>query len=106
MTFLEALGSGNVVISSGWGGQVDFLNEENSLVVSGKVSPAPPDALYWEQKYGTFWFKPNIDDAVDKLKYAVNNLEILKAQFKPNIDGIIHNYSWNKITKDILKMAK
>jgi glycosyltransferase involved in cell wall biosynthesis len=106
MTFLEALGSGNVVISSGWGGQVDFLNEENSLVVSGKVSPAPPDALYWEQKYGTFWFKPNVDDAIDKLKYAVSNLEMLKTQFKPNIDGIIHNYSWNKITKDILKMAK
>lgn len=106
LPFLESLSIGKIVIASNWGGMVDFLNYNNSLLVSGKEANCPPDNLYWDQKYGTIHFVPNIDDAVDKLKYAVNNLDILKSQFKPNIDKVIHNYSWNNITKDILKLAK
>lgn len=106
MPFLEALSLNKIVIASNWGGMKDFLNDQNALLVSGKEAICPPSHLYWEQKYNTIHFVPDIDDAVSKLRYAVENFQILKEQFTTNIQSTIHNYSWSKITKDILSLTK
>lgn len=102
---LEALASGKVVIVPNWGGHLDFLNEENSILVSGKQVPAPPSALYWESKNGTIYFEPDIDDAVDKLRYSVQNFDFLQKKFLQNSQSVLTNYSWSKVTKDILDLC-
>jgi len=105
MPGLEALSLGLVNVVSGYGGQLDFLNNDNSLLVSGKVSFSPPQALYWDQKAGTYWFEPSIDDAVEKLRYAANNILKLKNQIKLN-NQVIEKYSWDNVANSVLDLYK
>lgn len=103
---LEALASGLLVISPRWGGQLDFLNDSNSLLVDGQMTPANPEALYWEQRRGTYWFTPSVSDAVEKLRYAVSNIDKLKQEKLSDIDTYIYNYSHESITNKLLGLAK
>lgn len=95
MPALEALVSNKVLICSNYGGQLDFCNNDNSLLVDGKIIRANPKMLYWENKTNTFVFEPNTDDAAEKLKYAFNNKD--KIISKINRQEIIDNYSWSSV---------
>jgi len=103
MPALEALAAKKLLICSNYGGQLDFCNNENSLLVSGKMVRADPKMLYWQQK-NTYVFEPSISDAVEKLKYSYNNYNSLleKIDFSP----IINNYSWSNIFKSLEGLIK
>ncbi len=104
--FLEAMAAGNIVFSSNWGGQLDFLNDNNSILVSGKEVQAPPQALYWEAKRGTIYFEPNIDEAVEKLRYVYTNHESIKQKLSVNYKDVISEYTWDNVTDKILKLCE
>lgn len=100
---LEALGCRNVVVATGWGGQLDYLNDSNSLLVTGKEVRAPANALYWHQKPNTIYFEPDINDAVDKLRYAVNNLSALKTKFYSQDMSWLNKYTWDNVVDEMIK---
>ena len=99
---LESIASGKLVIAPNWGGQVDFLNDSNSLLVSGKEVRANPRSMYWESKNNAIWFEPDIDDAVDKLKYAYQNFNALNAKVELQRNDIYNKYNWDSITEQLL----
>lgn len=103
---LEALAAGLIVIVSGWGGQLDFLNNDNALLINGKEVPVPIKAFYWGSKIGPHYFEPNIDDAAEKLQYAYHNTIKLKDQTKAQAEDIVANYTWDKVTSKILELVK
>lgn len=98
---LEALAAGKLNIAPNYGGQLDFLNNNNSLLISGKIERANPASMYWTPKYNAEWFVPSIDDAVDKLRYAYNNFQEKNNQLKKDSHKIINEYSWDNITNKI-----
>jgi len=100
---LEAAASKKITIAPNYGGQLDFLNLNNSLLISGTEERADPKSMYWEQKNNAVWFRPDIDDAVDKLRHAYENFE----DFNSNIDNksIIENYKWDNIVQQMLKLT-
>lgn len=106
MPFLEALSCGLVNVAPRYGGQLDFVNDDNALLIDGKQVPCPPKALYWQHKLATYWFESNVDEAVEKLRYAVNNLTSLKDKVKSHSQLIRDTYSWSKITDKIVQLAK
>jgi glycosyltransferase involved in cell wall biosynthesis len=103
---LEALASGKLNIAPNYGGQLDFLNNNNSLLVSGKIERANPSSMYWTSKNNAEWFMPDIDDAIDKLRYAYNNFEKENYKLELNKENIISEYNWDNITSKILSLAK
>jgi glycosyltransferase involved in cell wall biosynthesis len=103
--FLEALSSGLINICPKYGGMLDFLNDDNAMLIDGKQAKAPSRSLYWEQKQNTMWFESNIDEAVDKLRYAVNNVEVMKQKIKPHIELVRNTYSWNKVADKVLGLV-
>lgn len=100
---LESIASGKLVIAPAWGGQLDFLNENNSLLIMGKEVRANPKSMYWESKPNAIWFQPSVDDAVDKLKFAYSNFE----QLNKNIitENIKKKYSWNSVANEFLGLC-
>jgi len=101
---LETLASKKLLICSNYGGQLDFCNDSNSLLVSGKVVRANPKMLYWESKQNTYVFEPDVNDAAEKLKHAYCNYQSIidKIDFAP----VIENYSWSNIFKKVEKLLK
>lgn len=94
---LEAIASGKINIIPNHGGQLDFLNENNSLLISGKEVRADPKAMYWQSSNSASWFKSDINDAVDKLKFASNNFEKLNKNVEKQRINVYNKYDWNII---------
>lgn len=102
---LEAIASGKLVIAPSWGGQLDFLNKDNSFLISGKETRATPESMYWERKNNAIWFEPSINDAVDKLRYAYNNYEKLNIEVEKQRTSILDKYTWDNIATQFLDLC-
>lgn len=103
---LEAMAAGKISIAPSWGGQLDFLNEGNALLVNGKEGRANPKSMYWESKYNAIWFEPSTDDAADKLKIAYENYEKLNATIDKQRVDVYNKYDWDNITSQFLDLCK
>lgn len=101
----EGLVAGKIIIMPKWGGHLDFLNDENSLLIKGKETIVPLKALYWGQ-CRAFYFEPDIDDAVEKLKFAYHNQSELKTKFNLKTKEIIQQYSWDNVVSKILNLVQ
>jgi glycosyltransferase involved in cell wall biosynthesis len=106
MTGLEAQAAGLFNIAPNYGGFLDFLNEENSLLIEGKEFFVKPDMVYWSYQPGSKAFMPNIDSGVEKLKHAYANKDSLKEKAQLLAPSILEKYSWDKIGDQILGLVK
>lgn len=103
---LEALASGKLNIAPNYGGQLDFLNETNALLIDGKMERADPSAMYWSSKANATWFVPSIEDAAEKLRYARDNFERLNKKLSEEKKDIWARYSWSAITDQLIWLCK
>lgn len=103
---LQALAAGMITIQSAYGGHTDFLNQKNSLLVEGKMGRCPTNYQYWHSSGYAEMFHPNVNDATDKLKYAVENLGDLKERFAPEMKKTANKFTWERAAKQILELAE
>lgn len=103
---LEAMASGNIVISPRYGGQLDFLNDSNSILIEGKMIQAPVKFQYWTPSPLSEMFEPSIDDAVSKLQYVADHHIELKEKFKIGAQEVISKYTWDNVADQILNLAQ
>ncbi len=62
----EAMILGTATIGTNWSSNTEFMNEDNSCLVSYKMTELKEDyAMY---KKGSFWADPDVDDAAEKVK--------------------------------------
>ena len=102
---LESIASGKLVIAPNWGGQVDFLNETNSLLINGKEARANPKSMYWEAKPNAIWFEPSTDDAVSKLKFAFSNFKEINKKVEENRINVLNEFSWDNVIQQFLALC-
>lgn len=103
---LEGLASGKINISPNYGGQLDFLNDSNSLLVSGKEVRANPKSMYWASNNNAIWFEPSTDDAAEKLKFAYENYEKLNGDIDKQRSDVYVKYGWKNISSQFLNLCK
>jgi glycosyltransferase involved in cell wall biosynthesis len=63
---MEAMSMGKPVIATAFGGNLDFMNNENSLLVNYTLIPLEEDALPY--KKGWLWANPDIEQAAGYMK--------------------------------------
>lgn len=67
----EAMLLGRPVIATGYSGNLDFMNEGNSLLVNYRLTEITEDnAIY---RKGNFWAEPSIDQAAFYLRWVFEN---------------------------------
>lgn len=103
---LEGLAAGKLNIAPRYGGQLDFLNDDNSYLVDGEIVRADPKSMYWESKPNAVWFQPSTDDAATKLQLAYKNHILVNEKLELQ-KHIIHNtYSWENVVNQMMKFIK
>jgi glycosyltransferase involved in cell wall biosynthesis len=102
---LEALAAGLINVVPKYGGILDFCNEENSLLIDGKIARAPRDHQYWLFSPYAQHFEIDIDDAVKKLKMAVENNQTLKNKMLPAMIETAKKYTWESATSKIMELC-
>ncbi|MDR6123331.1 glycosyltransferase involved in cell wall biosynthesis [Bacillus sp. SLBN-46] len=88
LPFIEALSSGIPVIATGWGGQMDFLHEDNSFLVDYKLSPTAIHnhgentiAAFYpnsSENEGQLWAEADLADLKRQMRFAFKNPELCK----------------------------
>jgi glycosyltransferase involved in cell wall biosynthesis len=103
LPFIEALSSGIPVIATGWGGQMDFINERNSFLVKYKLeNPAlrmnnaiSPDYRTLFAEKGQLWAEPDLNHLKNQMRYACENPVLCRKKGDQG-RGDMLNYSWDK----------
>jgi glycosyltransferase involved in cell wall biosynthesis len=102
---LEALAAGKINICPNFGGQLDFLNANNALLVDGKETRSNPKSMYWESKNNAVWFEPSTDDAAEKLQHAHKNYQTLNATLDKQKIDVYDAYDWEKIASQFTELC-
>jgi len=103
---LEAMAAGKVTIAPNWGGQLEYMNEENSLLINGKEGPALRDMQYWSVSPYAKTFYPNPDHAAELLKYSINNYNDVYNKLKPGMEQTSNKLTWDNVAKQIIELCK
>ncbi len=72
LPILEAMSHGKKVIATGWGGNMDYMNEKNSYIVDFKLVDVEDSYFFGE------WARPDIDSGIEALRSAVRDFEVLE----------------------------
>jgi len=77
LPFVEAMACGVPTIGPNWGGNTDFMNENNSILVPGKIIPVNNgDFLKRQPQYGgQNWFDIDEDILSEKMRWTYDNSE-------------------------------
>lgn len=100
----EALVSGIMNIAPNYGGQLDFLNKENSLLVDGKIVRCPQEYMYSYPSANAVWFEPDIDLAADSLRFAKDNYKSINEKLSLNKANVYNKTNWDMISKKIISL--
>lgn len=101
---LETLAAGKIVITSNYGGQLDFLNDKNSFLIDGKMVRAPQAAQYWNANVQSSMFQPDENKAVETLRYVANNINSINLE-KPS-DEFKKKFSWDGVAEQLIGYCK
>jgi glycosyltransferase involved in cell wall biosynthesis len=74
LTMAEAMMCGKPVIGTGYSGNVDFMSDEDSFLVPYRLVTI--DRTHGPYKAGYHWGDPDLDSAVDLMRYVEGNREI------------------------------
>lgn len=105
MPGLEGMAAGNMVIAPRYGGQLDYMNDDNSLLIDGKEGRADGRMQYWTQSPYAAVFNPNSDHCASLLRKAVDNYDSLMEKFKPRMDKVVREHTWDIVADRILELC-
>jgi glycosyltransferase involved in cell wall biosynthesis len=106
MPGLEGFAANKVVVAPRYGGQLDFMNDDNSILIDGKLIRAPLQMQYWEPSPYAACFDPDVNQAAAKLKDLVANYDDYLKKFSPKMQELLPEYTWSKVADRIVNLCK
>ena len=98
---LEAMASGIMVITTGFGGQTDFVNNDNGILISWKLKEVTHDVLY----EGINWAEPDVEDLKKKMRWCFEHSELVKEK-GIKARKMAENYSWRNAVDKFFEILK
>lgn len=106
MPGLEGFAANKIVIAPRYGGQLDYMNDNNSILIDGKEIRADLRMQYWEPSPYAKAFEPDITQCVEKLRDVIKNYDDYHQSFTANMQEIVQEYTWKKATQKILDLTQ
>ena len=103
---LEAITRGLINVVPRYGGQLDFCNDDNSILLEGTIKKADRTHQYWGYSPYAVHFVIDTDKAAEKLQYAVRGYDSLKEKMLPSMRLVAEKYTWENVAKQILGLCK
>ena len=99
---LEATMVGLPVIASNWSGQIDFLDEENSLLIGGSLVQVP-ESVVWENIIikESKWFNIDENQAYKMLNYTFKNIDEFKNKANKLMNINRKKFTLNKMSEKL-----
>jgi len=101
---LEALACGSLVIAPRHGGQLEFLNDDNSILIDTKEMKAPSSMQYWTNHPDAVVGDPDIKHFSKMLWKVYKNLEKEKQRIKEPAKKTVEKFTWEAAAQMILDL--
>jgi len=106
LPLLEGLLLDKIIIAPRCTGQLDFLNDQNSLLVDVKQIEATERYQYWMVNKGAKIYMPNVDHLAQQMFYTYKNKDKLLKNLFLNNKNLKEKYTWNNAAKQIEDLIK
>ena len=106
MPGLEGFAANKIVVAPRHGGQLDYMNDQNSVLIDGKQMRAIPQMQYWEPSPYAEVFNPDVEQCATKLRDVIMNYDDYLGKFSPNMKEMLPNYTWDKAAEQIIGLCK
>lgn len=104
LPLLEALACNKLIIAPRHGGQLDFLNDENSLLVDTGEMKAPVSMQYWAYNPDAIVGDPSIKHFSELMRRAYENIEAEKARIIESAKKTVEKFTWERAAQMILDL--
>ena len=106
MPGLEGFAADKVVVAPRYGGQLEYMNDDNSILIGGKEIRADFKMQYWEPSPYARVFDADQDEAAAKLKDLINNYGDYHKKFSPKMQEILPELTWRKVAEQFVGLCK
>lgn len=103
--FLEALACGLIVIAPRFSGQMDFLNEQNSLLCNTSWRPARATEQYWGQSLNSRVGAPDPEHFEELMLECFKNHHSIKEKLLPAAETTASNFTWENAAKKLISLT-
>lgn len=104
LPFIEAMASKILVAAPRATGQLDFLNDENSILFDVQYTSADKNIQYWRSHPSAMTYMPDCNDISKKMRFICENKQILRDKFLPNYNNTLQSYKWEDTAEKIIKL--
>ena len=105
LPFIEAMACGVPTIGPKWGGNTEFMNDANSMLVEGKVVPIENQMfLKMQPQYGgQSWFDINEVELSHAMRWVYDHAEKAQKIADNGVKDVQENWTWKKTAAKIYK---
>lgn len=93
-------------IAPNYGGQLDFMNEGNSLLIDCKEIRCPRVMQYWSASPYAKTSDPSIDHGAEQLQRAIKDYNSLVEKFKPGVEEQVKRLTWDNVVEQIIGLCE
>lgn len=106
--YMEAMAMGLPTIGSRWSGNLEFMNDDNSWLVDGKLVPVAEDAELYPTNLtaGHKWFEPDVDSLAARMREVAADPEASRAKAAGARAELIENFGTDAIVDRILELSR
>lgn len=106
LPFLEALASDKLIIAPKYSGHLDFLNDNNSLLINTPLRRVRSGDQYWTHDPNSWIGQPNLNHTAELMRKAYKEYDVLLNKFKPEMDKTVKRLSWENAAQQIIDAAE
>jgi len=97
---LEAMACGIPVLTTNFGGQTDFLNDDNGWLIDGELKKVEHEIMYEEIK----WLTPDMDKLKQTMRHIYSNQNEIKVKGKKSLEKA-KEFTWDITAQKIKDLA-
>jgi len=98
-------GKGIVNIVPRYSGHLDFMNENNALLINTKLRHATGQEQYWGYDPKAVIGQPDLRYTVELMRKAYKEHDSLVQKFKPEIERIVNKFSWENAAQMMIDVC-
>jgi glycosyltransferase involved in cell wall biosynthesis len=97
LSHFEAAACGKPIVTTSYGGQTEFLKDDNSYLVDYTLSPV--GGMNWSKYYrgDQLWAEPDLEQAIETMRHVYNNREEAKEKGLRVRDYVSQNFTWDTV---------
>lgn len=102
LPLIEAMACGLLSIAPRYSGQLDFMNDDNSLLIDTSMRYAKSVEQYWTFNPKSKISEASLEHTVELMRKAYREYDQLIKKFKPNMKKTVELFSWHSAAQKIV----